>query len=157
MRLILWLVNRLVPELLFHVNHILLVLYEKIMALSVEKDAAQRGDKDDSQSVPHPLWFPSLRQVKKVKTGWLKMCYHVKVPAGKGPPGCYVLFLFLLLARSLFFFFLNDQPVLIRLYYCFGQSDAHQTEGADPNPSLPFQHNPVRSQGQQLSRGNSMA
>ncbi|GAA6103587.1 uncharacterized [Tachysurus ichikawai] len=84
------------------------------MALSVEKDAAQRGDKDDSQSVPHPLWFPSLRQVKKVKTGWLKMCYHVK-------------------------------------------SDAHQTEGADPNPSLPFQHNPVRSQGQQLSRGNSMA
>lgn len=37
MHLILWLVNRLVPELLFHVNHILLVLYEKIMALSPKR------------------------------------------------------------------------------------------------------------------------
>lgn len=49
---------------------------------------------------------------------------------------------------------LNDQPVLIRLYYCFGQSDAHQTEGVDPNPSLPPStipsgHRSAVKQGQQ--------
>lgn len=114
--LILWLVNRLVPELLFHVNHILLVLYKKIMALSVQRMLSREVGRTNLNR----SHFTSLRSEESEN----RLAWNVSMSRcqlDKDHP--------VVIPCFLFFFFCNDWPGLSRLYYCFGQPDAHQTEG----------------------------